>query len=191
MAREVFFYQCLWVTKFCAKFGCSRTPRTARAPSSFIVLRCMWKEPAPFKSATSTNHCYHIHKYTTSSLRNTQLSQLGIVMNCLAKWSSWSSNCRHNAFNNNSSTSFTTASLCCSFIWEKSSLLSGKCGYIISVFFAKTFFNEKLTVLCKLAWVLLSVDRYRPNLNWSFEWHSELGQGTSRQPHLIFLSIKD
>ena len=47
LAREVFFYQCLWVTKFCAKFGCSRTPRTARAPNSFIVLRCVWKEPAP------------------------------------------------------------------------------------------------------------------------------------------------
>ena len=48
MAREVFFYQCLWVTKFCAKFGRSRIPRTARDPNSFIVLRCMWKEPAPF-----------------------------------------------------------------------------------------------------------------------------------------------
>ena len=53
MAREVFFYQCLWVTKFCAKFGCSRTPRTASVPNSFIVLRCMWKEPAPFKSRSS------------------------------------------------------------------------------------------------------------------------------------------
>ena len=41
MAREVFFHQCLWVTKFCAKFGCSRTPRTASVPNSFIVLRCM------------------------------------------------------------------------------------------------------------------------------------------------------
>ena len=47
MAREVSFYQCLWVTKFWAKFGCSRTPRTASAHNSFIVLRCMWKEPAP------------------------------------------------------------------------------------------------------------------------------------------------
>ena len=47
MAREVSFYQCLWVTKFWDKFGCSWTPRTARAPNSFIVLRCMWKEPAP------------------------------------------------------------------------------------------------------------------------------------------------
>ena len=44
-----FFYQCLWVTKFCAKFGCSRTPRTASIHKSFIVLRCMWKEPAPFQ----------------------------------------------------------------------------------------------------------------------------------------------
>ena len=47
MAREVFFHQCLWVTKFCAKFGRSRIPRTARAPNSFIILRCMWKVPAP------------------------------------------------------------------------------------------------------------------------------------------------
>ena len=39
MAREVFFHQCLWVTKFCAKFGRSRIPRTARAPQSFIVLQ--------------------------------------------------------------------------------------------------------------------------------------------------------
>ena len=63
MAREVFFHQCLWVTKFCAKFGRSRIPRTARAPNSFIILRCMWKEPAPwlvfmnqvlFWSATNT-----------------------------------------------------------------------------------------------------------------------------------------
>ena len=51
MAREVSFYQCLWVTKFWAKFGCSRTPRTARAPNSFIVLRCMWKEPAPLSNS--------------------------------------------------------------------------------------------------------------------------------------------
>ena len=41
MARETFFYQCLWVTKFCAKFGRSQIPRTARDPNSFIVLRCM------------------------------------------------------------------------------------------------------------------------------------------------------
>ena len=47
MAREVFFYQCLWVTKFCAKFGCSRIPRTASMHNSFIVLWCMSKEPAP------------------------------------------------------------------------------------------------------------------------------------------------
>ena len=51
MAREVFFHQCLWVTKFCAKFGRSRIPRTANVHNSFIVLRCMWKEPAPFTSA--------------------------------------------------------------------------------------------------------------------------------------------
>ena len=43
MAREVSFYQCLWVTKFCW----SRTPRTASVHNSFRVLRCMWKEPAP------------------------------------------------------------------------------------------------------------------------------------------------
>ena len=47
MAREIFFHQCLWVTKFCAKFGRSRIPRTARMHNSLIVLRCMWKEPAP------------------------------------------------------------------------------------------------------------------------------------------------
>ena len=41
MAREVSFYQCLWVTKLCAKFGCSQTPKTASAHKSFIVLRCM------------------------------------------------------------------------------------------------------------------------------------------------------
>ena len=35
------FYQCLWVTKFCAKFGCSLVLRTASAHNSFIVLRCM------------------------------------------------------------------------------------------------------------------------------------------------------
>ena len=33
------FYQCLWLTKFCGKFGRSWIPRTARAPNSFIVLR--------------------------------------------------------------------------------------------------------------------------------------------------------
>ena len=49
MAREMFFHQCLWVTKFCAKFGRSRIPRTARMHNSLIVLRCMWKEPAPFR----------------------------------------------------------------------------------------------------------------------------------------------
>ena len=48
MARKIFFYQCQWVTKFCAKFGRSRIPRTARMHNSLIVLRCMWKEPAPF-----------------------------------------------------------------------------------------------------------------------------------------------
>ena len=47
MAREVFFYQCLWVTKFCAKFGRHRIPRTASMHNFFIVLRCMCKEPAP------------------------------------------------------------------------------------------------------------------------------------------------
>ena len=47
MAREVFFYQCLKVTKLCAKYGCSWTPRTASIHKYFIVLWCMWKEPAP------------------------------------------------------------------------------------------------------------------------------------------------
>ena len=49
------FYQCLWVTKLCAKFGCSRTPRTASAHKSFIVLRCMWKEPAPLRTYLGEN----------------------------------------------------------------------------------------------------------------------------------------
>ena len=39
MAREVSFYQCLWVAKFWAKFGCSWTPGTASVHNSFIVLR--------------------------------------------------------------------------------------------------------------------------------------------------------
>ena len=49
MAREVLFYQCLQVTRLCAKFGCSQTPRTDSIHKSFIVLRCKWKEPAPLK----------------------------------------------------------------------------------------------------------------------------------------------
>ena len=53
MAREMFFHECQWVTKFFAKFGRSRTPRTARMHNSLIVLRCMWKEPAPFSSLES------------------------------------------------------------------------------------------------------------------------------------------
>ena len=46
------FYQCLWVTKLCAKFGRSRIPGTANTHKSFILLRCMWKEPAPFVHPT-------------------------------------------------------------------------------------------------------------------------------------------
>ena len=34
MAREAYFYQCLWETKLCAKFGRSRIPRTVNAPHS-------------------------------------------------------------------------------------------------------------------------------------------------------------
>ena len=45
----------VFVTKLCAKFGCSRTPRMASAHKSFIVLRCMWKEPAPFLPLTHWN----------------------------------------------------------------------------------------------------------------------------------------
>ena len=33
-----FFNQCLWVTKFCAKFGRSRIPRTTTAHNYFIVF---------------------------------------------------------------------------------------------------------------------------------------------------------
>ena len=43
------------LTKLCAKFGCSRTPRTASAHKSFIVLRCMWKEPAPLRTYLGEN----------------------------------------------------------------------------------------------------------------------------------------
>ena len=64
MAREVYFYQCLWVTKFWAKFGCSQTPRTARAPNSFIVLRCVWKEPAPLINLT------HLPKWLGKSAKS-------------------------------------------------------------------------------------------------------------------------
>ena len=46
------FYQWLWVTKLCAKFGRSRIPRMANTHKSFRVLRCMWKEPAPFVHPT-------------------------------------------------------------------------------------------------------------------------------------------
>ena len=62
------FHQCLWVTKFCAKFGRSWIPRTARVHNSFIILRCMWKELAPlnyfsgiFKciSTQSSLHCIY------------------------------------------------------------------------------------------------------------------------------------
>ena len=49
MAREVFVYHWLWITKFCAKFGSSRTPRMANAHKSLRVLRCIWKEPAPLR----------------------------------------------------------------------------------------------------------------------------------------------
>ena len=55
MAREIFFHQCLWVTKFCAKFGHSRIPRMASIHNSFIVLRCMWKEPAPLFCLVKNN----------------------------------------------------------------------------------------------------------------------------------------
>ena len=41
LAREIFFHQCLWVTKYCAKFGRSRIPGAASAHNSLIVLRCM------------------------------------------------------------------------------------------------------------------------------------------------------
>ena len=37
MAREIFSYQYLWITKFCAKFRCSLIPRAASMRNSFIV----------------------------------------------------------------------------------------------------------------------------------------------------------
>ena len=55
------FYRCLWVTQLCAKFGRSRISRTANATNSFIVLLCMWKEPAPFNK--------HYNSFGTSPVR--------------------------------------------------------------------------------------------------------------------------
>ena len=69
MAREVFFYHWLWVNKFCATFGCSRTPRKANAHKSFIVLRCMWKEPAPF-----TLYCFLFLDLGTKSTSRSTLT---------------------------------------------------------------------------------------------------------------------
>ena len=74
MARKIFFYQCQWVTKFCAKFGHSRIPRTASIHNSFIVLRCMWKEPAPLKFhwwlyKVNQTRIYSIQRYN-GSIRN-------------------------------------------------------------------------------------------------------------------------
>ena len=84
MAREVFFYQCLWVTKFCAKFGCSRTPRTASVPNSFIVLRCMWKEPAPFNITTFThqNQRQVVIIHTINS-KNKMITDFELLVDCL------------------------------------------------------------------------------------------------------------
>ena len=39
---------------FYAKFGRSRISRTASMHNSFIVLRCMWKEPAPLLGSPAT-----------------------------------------------------------------------------------------------------------------------------------------
>ena len=83
MAREVFFYQCLWVTKFCAKFGCSRTPRTASVPNSFIVLRSMWKEPAPLVQNLHfwsfwAKYCHFLHLLSNSWPKN--------YMNKVPRW---------------------------------------------------------------------------------------------------------
>ena len=50
MVMACFFYQYLWVTKLCVKVGRSRIPRTAVAPKYFIVLWCVWMEPAPFRT---------------------------------------------------------------------------------------------------------------------------------------------
>ena len=108
MAREVFFHQCLWVTKFCAKFGRSRIPRTARDPNSFIVLRCMWKEPAPLRLKMSffalwrlKNHKVpHLHPNSTMfmPLERLQLKiyafsgKFNVCSNCVLL--SWIKNCR-------------------------------------------------------------------------------------------------
>ena len=43
MARDVYFYQCLWVTKLCAESG---TPRTAIHHKYFLVL-CVCERSQP------------------------------------------------------------------------------------------------------------------------------------------------
>ena len=81
MAREIFFYQCLWVTKFCAKFGCSRIPRTASMHNSFIVLRCMWKEPAPLSQNYWLNALGNL-PFKLSQLYEYIIKQPNPIINC-------------------------------------------------------------------------------------------------------------
>ena len=80
MAREVFFHQCLWVTKFCAKFGRSRIPRTARAPNSFIILRCMWKEPAPLNLVEILMYGWDFKVNAYSRFRNWSLIKICVQL---------------------------------------------------------------------------------------------------------------
>ena len=84
-------------------------------------------------------------------------------------------------------TSFTTASLCCSFMWGKSNLRGVRYyhfynigNFVLSLQWFAQIWNSKLPDI--------KFDKNyhcEKHLNWSLEWHSELGQGTSRQPHLV------
>ena len=47
MAREISFYQCVWVTKICAKFGRLRSPRTDSMLSP-VKIRIFCPKPTKF-----------------------------------------------------------------------------------------------------------------------------------------------
>ena len=65
MAREIFFYQCLWVTKLWANFGCSRTPRTARGSQLFHSFYGVCERSQPLCVANELKReygvCYSIY----------------------------------------------------------------------------------------------------------------------------------
>ena len=55
------------------KFGYSQAPRTANTHKSFLVLRCIWKEPAPFYNIRDSG----IH--SQSSFIPTEIQHISIV----------------------------------------------------------------------------------------------------------------